>query len=228
MFKRIFLTSAVCLMVSPSLYAGNGFGLKLGIDSVGSDEFSSGERFETLKLGASYHFNDFAEISMSAGTSMTDSITLSQIDTFINNFQRSNEVSEIIYEDTISVDSMYSVNVRFNIPFNENYGLFVSAGYQQLNIEGVLNTRFKDNEPASNPDEAFLNGASDCEITGIESFCGNSLSALKFEESFSGFVGEAGLFWNVSEKISIYASYNLMSDEDVNFSSVSVGVNFIF
>lgn len=90
---------------------------------------------------------------------------------------------------------------------------------------------FDDSKPSANPQEAFLAGASTCEVTGIEEgVCldDDAIAPLASGGSIKTPVGSAGIVWGISKTTSLTAGYSKSFKDEIDVSSFSLGLRFHF
>ncbi len=141
-----------------------------------------------------------------------DSFSDIQTDTYTNSFEH---------------DVMGNISLLLDLPVNDKFSFFANIGYSTGSVD-VRGYDFVDNTPAVNLEDALVSGT-ECEITGIESECGQAIVEGITTYDGSGFSYGAGVRFSFvsNDNISIgYNSYLNTSDLEVSGWSVNYQWNF--
>ena len=122
---------------------------------------------------------------------------------------------------------MGNISLLLDLPVNDKFSFFANIGYSTGSVD-VRGYDFVDNTPAVNLEDALVSGT-ECEITGIESECGQAIVEGITTYDGSGFSYGAGVRFSFvsNDNISIgYNSYLNTSDLEVSGWSVNYQWNF--
>jgi hypothetical protein len=227
--KLTLAAVSAILLFSGSASANNGF-FDVGYSHQSIDVASETMETRSIILEAGAKLNPYFSISAWTGFNGDKEVIRSQSDTYVNQIEDNafSDVQTDTYDSTFEMTKQYGLNATFYLPVRDNLEFFVSAGYGWYEWEGEMYPSFDDSKPSSNPIDAFSAGASNCEITGIESECEVDLTPTASGESIQTPVGSAGVVWGVSDTTSLTASFSKSFKDEIDVSSFSVGLRFHF
>jgi len=186
----------------------------------------------SIILEGGVKLNPYFSISAWTGFNGDKEVVRSQNDTYVvasdSGGGEFSEVKTDTYNSTFEMKKQYGVSATFYVPVRDNLDFYVSAGYGWYEWEGDMYAPFDDSTPSSTPSDSFLAGASDCEITGNESFCQNDIKPIASGGSIKTPTGSAGVIWGISKTTSLTAGYSKSFKDEIDVSSFSLGLRFHF
>lgn len=158
----------------------------------------------------------------------TDEKELStQFDTYREPLPIGGEVLTDTYRSTSEVKNMMGAEVSFVLPTAKHIELQFDLGYATAKWTSLVYADFVDNKPAADHEQALVDGASDCEITGKEGdICGIAITSSEPSGRISAPYAGVTLTWGISKNTSIvFNGKRTLTDNKGEFSSFGVGLS---
>lgn len=223
MKKLMVIVTSISAFVCSTAWAGQHFSLDVSKETLkGPSEHSSQSVLSgTYTIDA----NDYAQLHVSLGTSLSDDELRVQYDTYRDMAVTGNPIVSKEYRTSAEVKHRASVSASFAIPVSPGVDVFASAGYSATVISGSGFAPFVDNAPSSAPRSEWFS-LTDCQITGIESRCGTVLQSEENELDLKGVFYTAGLVWHVSPSTALSVGYRHEGDSALSMKGPVFSVRF--
>lgn len=226
---KTFLTTALALTIaSTSAHASTKIGIGYNIFDLTPAESDATPAFDlgVITGNLEYQPSPYVKGSIFAGFSADESELSKQVDTFRPVTPPGGDIVTVQYRSTAEIDYLAGIELSLVMPTSSHIAFQFDFGYLTSPWESKIVLPFTDTPPAADYEQAMEDQLGDCELTGIEEFCGGIVSEEGKGRISAPYAG-ASLAWTISERTSIvFSGKKSIGDKKGAFSSFGASLNF--